>query len=297
MKKYLKYAIYAVIMTALAIVLNGCMADFYFEISYDCDTSYMENRMVDILVPITEDDIRYREINDLNEFDKIGGDSEIARFNDGYMSLKFHTSMLNEVTNKSDMTRFCFGNKDNYYQFCDTYKSFRVALVDENGNIIQITEEYPLKSSERYYLDYGVSYNPQNNKVNLKYINRDGMNIYLFIALVFVWITPVLSTALFLVVLLCKDTPFYKGKRSVVAFACGIIPLAVYIFLRYIEATKSSVNQQMIWDSFFDFGVSVIAIMYLLLPYAEFIAVSILVAVRRKKTAEIDEMNMNKGDR
>ncbi len=287
MKKYLKYAFFSLIMMFVIVMCNGCQFVYNVTIKYDSNGQEMAGKSVDILLPMDKEDSIYCDFKGENLKADIGENSEIARYSDGYMSCRFHNKRINNVETDSDKTVITLSNKGCYEYLCENYEKFRLALIDDNGNIIQISEELPFKSSEKYYLDNSIIYNPQTNEVTPKYKNIEGGNIWMYVALIFAWIAPVAAVVLLLVIFLPKDVSFAESPWVLVPFGVNIIPLLVYVFFRYDEAVKSSINQKMAWKIFFDIDYPAIVLPCILLPYFAFILAGFFMANRRKNSHNI----------
>ncbi len=281
MKKYLKYILCLAVVLIAGITTGGCQQMYGVYIEYESDTIYMEDKMVDILIPIREDNPAYTECN---YGELVPEESEIIRYKDenGYTSLLFHSSRVVDYFSSTEKTViFLRGTKD-YYDMCDDCGTFRLAVFDKSGDILNISDELPFKSSERYYLDNNITYNPDTNTISPVYENRDGLSVWLFVSLTLAWIVPVFSIVMLLVLFLPKDVSFARNPCTLCIFGVMLIPLVVYLFFRYDNAVKSSISDKMAFEIFFDFGVSWICIPYLLLPYIAFIGAEFMIYYRRK---------------
>ncbi len=290
MIKYLKYIFCLAVVLIAGIITGGCQQMYGVCIEYESDTIYMDDKMVDMLVPISESDSAYTEYNCHSEL--VPEKSEIVRYKDenGYTSLFFHGSKVVDYFSSTEETViFLRGIKD-YHDLCENYSTFRLAVFDESGNILSISDEFPFKSSERYYLDNHITYDPVTNTVSPEYENVDGFNPWSLVSLIFAWVVPIFSIVLFLVLFLPKDVSFAKNPWTLCVFGVMLIPLVVYLFFRYDNAVKSSISDKMAFENFFDFGVSWISIPYLLLPYIAFLGAAFMIYYRRKndETAQND---------
>lgn len=286
MKKYLKHILCLAVILIAGIIACSCQSKYGVCIEYESDTVYMNDKMVDILIPINEDNPAYTESN---YGELVPEESEIIRYKDenGYTSLLFHSSKVVDYFSSTEKTViFLRGTKD-YYDMCDDCGTFRLVVFDKSGDILNISEELPFKSSERYYLDNNITYNPETNTVSPVYENRDGLSVWLFVSLILAWIVPVFSIVMFLVLFLPKDVSFARNPCTLCIFGVMLIPLVVYLFFRYDNAVKSSISDKMAVEVFFDFGVSWIGVPYLLLPYIAFIGAAFMIYYRRRREGTV----------
>lgn len=290
MKKYLKYAL--LILTVLcALILGGCVPSYEVDVIYEDATHFMDDKMVDILIPISENDINYVERSSYSSNSEIADDSEILQYSDekGYMSAYYHTGIISEFYSSEQKSTFDFERERLFFDFCDTYGTFRLAVIDKQGRIFSVSEEIPFKSSENYYLSDEIKFNPVTNEISQRYRSKNGESPFKLAALMFAWIMPIFSIILFLVFFLPKDVPAAKNPVTLIGFGVTIIPLALYLVQRFYESSKASISDKMALEIFFDFGVSWICVPYLLLPYIAFIAAAFVIYYRRKN----DETTQN----
>lgn len=288
MKKYLKYFLYFAIIMTSAIVLSSCQLQYDIEIECGADTSQMEGKLIDILLPVDEANVDYSEFHTTTISPEtvdweIIRDSDIVKYNiDGYKSMIFHTYLVQDAGLYGKNMEISVRSRDKYMKLCDDYECFRLALIDTRGNIYHISEEMPFKSSENYYLDT-IKYDTVKNEVYTTYENTNGDSAGKIVAFLFMWIMPFISVILFLVFFLPKDIPFAKNPVTLVLFGIPLVPLVVYLFFRFDDCVKASINDKMAWEIFFDFGVSWLFIIYAMLPYVIFIASAFMIYYRRKK--------------
>lgn len=281
MKRYLKYSLLIMVML-FSLVMGGCQQHYNIYIEYEYASIYMEDKMIDILVPERKLNPAYMEFNSHNGL--VSEESEIVRYKDenGYSSMFFHTNLIQEYSFLQEKSILTLNSKNAFYNMCDDFGTFRIVVFDKDGKIHNISEEIPFKSSDRYYLDNNITYNPETNTISPVYENRDGLSVWLFVSLILAWIVPVFSIVMLLVLFLPKDVSLAKSPWTLFIFGVMLIPLVVYLFFRYDDAVKSSISDKMAFEIFFDFGVSWICIPYLLLPYIAFIGAAFMIYYRRK---------------
>lgn len=289
MKKYLKYFLYFVIIMTSAIILSSCQVQYDIEIECGADTPQMEGKLIDILLPVDETNVDYSEFHTTTISPEavdweIIRDSDIVKYNiDGYKSMIFHTYLVQEAGLYGKNMEISVRSKDKYMNICDDYESFRLALIDTRGNIYHVSEEMPFKSSEDYYLD-SISYDTEKNEVRTAYKNKNGDSIGNTVAFLLMLVMPFVSLVMFLVIFLPREcAAFAKNPITLVLFGIPLVPLVVYLFFRFDDCVKASINDRMAWELFFDFGISCILIIYAMLPYVIFIASAFMIYYRRKK--------------
>ncbi len=127
-------------------------------------TNYPENAFyVDLLVELSVDDANYSDRVATEYPEGILADSQIVQFNkDGYMSYTFHyKDSDSNIIISEDKVTFFENNYEHFLKF-DERETVKLAVLDQFGNIIQISEEFcfaPLGrkiSRELGYIDYDV---------------------------------------------------------------------------------------------------------------------------------------------
>ncbi len=285
MKRYLKYAL-LIMVVLLPLVMGGCQPHYSIYIEYENNSIYMEDKMIDILIPEKKLNHAYMEFNSHNGL--VSEESEIVRYKDenDYNSMFFHTNLIQEYSFLQEKAILTLNSKNAFYNMCDDFGTFRIVVFDKDGKIHNISEEIPFKSSERYYLDNNIAYNPETNTVSPLYENIDGFNPWSLVSLIFAWIVPFFSIVMFLVLFLPKDVSLAKSPWTLFIFGVMLIPLVVYLFFRYDDAVKSSISDKMAVENFFDFGSSWIFAPYVLVPYIAFAGAAFLIYRRRKNDKE-----------
>ena len=285
MKRYLKYAL-LIMVVLLSLVMGGCQAHYSIYIEYEYASIYMEDKMIDILIPERKYNSAFMELNSHNGL--VPEESEIVRYKDenGYSSMFFHTNLIQEYSFSQEKAILTLNSKNTFYNMCNDYGTFRLAVFDKNGKIQYISEEIPFKSSDNYYLSDVIKFNPMTKEINQSYRNENGDSPVKIAFLMFAWVMPFVSAMLLLVFFLPKDVAASNSPYTLILFGIPIIPLAIYLLLRYDEAIKASVSEKMALEIFFDFGSAWILAPYVLVPYIVFAAAAYLIYRRRKNDEE-----------
>lgn len=158
MNNIIKIAV-CIILSFVMIFCNSSYAyalDFAPDIIHICADNVPENTAyIDILVPLDKDSSYYTDFrnpplwyveNDENKPLLIDEDSQIAKYNDnGYCSLSIHTKYVK--TTESYTSVICLNDTvDNIYE---KFKDFKAVYVDENGNILKITDTFSVEYSSK----------------------------------------------------------------------------------------------------------------------------------------------------
>ena len=273
MKKYKKcsywhrFLIIFLLIFPLFMILSGCTKNYYY-ISFDFNGSYMADKMIDILVRIPEDDIKYTDLNIYTDEKYYGysysAESEIAEYNvDGYRSICVHYSEVkgtNKIVKDKDGSHknknydrnsieyitinIDVGSKAYYTRLCNKYGTFKIALLDENGSILQISEEIPFVTKSGFRLDNDIKYDPETNTVEENYINDDKtVSTICFALLILSQLSSFWATVIALIFIV--EERLYREKYWKYALIYGImsVPAVILGVLWYIESVRSTVTQ------------------------------------------------------
>lgn len=115
---------------------------------------------IDLLLPIQEDDANFVMQKDElypiysivgNSYLQLSNECEIANYNDAYYSYHFHFNNSTIATFSVEGDDHIYVNYGENQKLLDEYllkiKNFKLAFVDEQGCIIQISESISIKSS------------------------------------------------------------------------------------------------------------------------------------------------------
>lgn len=302
MKKCFKYTLYSLILLIFTVFLSSCHS--MYPISFEFEGYYMVDKTIDILIPISENDTNYidsatRYYNILSKYKQFQGNyddediedelkkTEIYKYNEnGYKSMlcHFRTEDFSKSSiddNKVNISIY-LDSKQKFKQLCEEYKTFRIAVVGMKGEILNISEEIPFKSSKEYYIDSDISYDPINNTVSPVYLRQGKFRFWLLLIDMLMYIAPVWSIALLIAVIFLKDAKSLKFPYSIFESAAMTLPLTVFLAVRYDDAIKSTLTQNAALEQFFDLGdISVLSIIFVFIPYVSFLTITILTCIKK----------------
>lgn len=143
---------------------------------------------IDMLIYMDENDEAYTPFNEdnmkqynfdateLSEYNSEGFISMYCHYKDNFTKMKlfynnkydsFNSFVLDKYSDKYSNDSFRT-NGSRMYQIIDENRQFRIALLDENGSIIQISEPFNSNSKRGPLIEY-IKYNAENNALYLKY--------------------------------------------------------------------------------------------------------------------------------
>lgn len=153
---------------------------------------------IDLMILMNEDDYNYTECNEENmkaySFEK----NQISSYNnDGFISLSCHykeifTDMLINPENHNNKyySSNCFTLKNDngtlrqgeafLTQFIKDKRQFKIAILDKNGNIIQLSETFKVIKGKST-LNENVVYDVTNNEINISYEEASPLQFLLYI--------------------------------------------------------------------------------------------------------------------
>lgn len=147
---------------------------------------------MDIFITMNENDKSYTAFNEENMNQYNFDATELSEYNsEGFISMSCHykdnfTKMKLFYNNKYDsFNSFVLDkysddslgtNSSRVYQILSEDRQFRIALLDENGSIIQLSETFNGNSKRGPLIDY-IKYNAENNTLSLKY-EYSGVPLY-----------------------------------------------------------------------------------------------------------------------
>ena len=153
-----------IIKIALSIILEFIMIfcnvsytyalDFALDMIHICADNAPENTAyIDILAPLDKESNDYKDFRNPSLYYSenkplfIDEDSQIAEYNDnGYCSLSIHTEYVKQVEVYNSRCIYLTEKVDSIYE---KFKDFRAVYVDENGNILKITDTFSVTYSSK----------------------------------------------------------------------------------------------------------------------------------------------------
>lgn len=290
MRRYVKYAAYALIAAAVIVLLCGCHAQYCFTIEIDSGSA--SNDRIDVLIPLDEENEEYRDVsytarNVYGEDDEWIAQTEIARYSlDGYRSMLVHYRVeeyeISSYDDTKDVVRFYLNSEREFLGLCDSCETFRIAVVDRNGNVLQVSPVYAFKSSAFYYLEKPLEYDVAANTASPKYERNGFITIWELLASLFSVVMPIPAAALLIaaIAIRCKDASAVPKVYHSFIFMILCVPSAAAIAFRIDDAVKSTLTRQAAWDKFWDLGsTSVTYVLYTSLPLVIYFAFTIWTAV------------------
>lgn len=226
-------------------MFSGCafMDSSFFVTISDEDVN---NKYIDILIPLETNDEYYTEYNTfINGSDirvpAIDKNSEISRYNEsGYRSMLIHYNGTNVFYfNPADahislpLELYSTYNdpygEEAFMDFCDKYKKCKFVVINNQGDILSISKEIKLKKFG-YYLNGTTKWNTDNNRIKVSYhISIIKFLIYLFCSVISI-IGVLVNIILWKIYKKCCD----KGKYRFVVLSGLIAVLGVPIIIEDI---------------------------------------------------------------
>lgn len=251
MKRYIRLVIILVVSLVAYCSLCGFMYDspnFNVDIRYENDDkineSFEKDKIFDILVPFDESDEWYTDFNELET--EIPKDSELANYSeDGYRSLRCHfRDTVGGSKSKSVNISKEWGKDEQsdgnarHALFCYRYKKCRLAISDENGNIITVSE--PVNLVENFVkMAYAyLRYNPETNTLSAGYVTSTIAHRYLGTFLFILILSNGLAIALVLIYLIIMKIQKYCRVFKILS-SLFLIPLVLFSAISVLSLTFS----------------------------------------------------------
>ena len=293
MKRFVRiFGVLAVLLTAA--LLAGCHA--MYPITVNVSGSSIDDEFVDILLPIDEDDTDYLMINDmagyvLNMEDTGVMRTELYSYCDGgYRSMLIHHGLsdyrITHGSNTAEVNLYLNGRKD-FTEMCDKYRTFKIALVDRNGNILDVSEKFDLSTYKGVYVDK-INYDRSTGRFDVSYLYNRSLLIAVTeaaaeTAMLAIPMIAVLGLAA-IIIIRTKEKGNIPNIAHSLLFLIPLLPLVLYIVIRIDYAVKTAAPLSDSWTDFTALsGGNILMAAYRLLPVPIFIAVTVWAAINRKK--------------
>lgn len=293
MKRFVRiFGVLAVLLTAA--LLAGCHA--MYPITVNVSGSSIDDEFVDILLPIDEDDTDYLMINDmagyvLNMEDTGVMRTELYSYCDGgYRSMLIHHGLsdyrITHGSNTAEVNLYLNGQKD-FTEMCDKYRTFKIALVDRNGNILDVSEKFDLSTYKGVYVDK-INYDRSTGRFDVSYLYNRSLLIAVTeaaaeTAMLAIPMIAVLGLAA-IIIIRTKEKGNIPNIAHSLLFLIPLLPLVLYIVIRIDYAVKTAAPLSDSWTDFTALsGGNILMAAYRLLPVPIFIAVTVWAAINRKK--------------
>ncbi|MCM1315795.1 MAG: hypothetical protein NC040_09745 [Muribaculaceae bacterium] len=278
--KYLKYSSYILILITFMVFLSGCHA--MYPITVTISGENMSDKKIDILIPMDKYSPDYRDSTYEGENVIKKSNPEIASYNvDGYRSMLCHYGLEDYKIKKTDNSTYTaelyLNGKYEFKQLCDNYETFKIAVLDNDGNILKVSEEYRFRLRENVILDK-IEYDYVTNTVHPEYIYNRSLVVVLaeFLVELLIMVMPIPSIICFIVFILQK----LKGSLDFptiyhnIMFMIYILPVALFLGLRTDYAIKTENSLSSVWEDFLNLG-NIFTVMYCLIPVIIFLVVFI----------------------
>ncbi|WP_295092758.1 hypothetical protein [uncultured Ruminococcus sp.] len=255
--KRCRYILCTLVLLMIMTVLAGCHAEYNFtlKVTEDTETEYM----LDILIPISEDSPDYGErswpVGATQGTGEPDTQPQIALYDsEGYRSMLVHYRRLMGWSVKPGKTDFSLNGVRDYLELCERYQTFRIALVDLQGNVLQVSEEYDFQSGKQSYLKSPIEYDPQTNTALVQYKYRQtGMQVFRDVVLLFLsWLMPLPAIAGLITLILFRLTSLRdnvpRGYHALV-FLVPCLPSIIYLGCKLYEAFQYTLTDQAAWEA------------------------------------------------
>ena len=155
---------------------------------------------------------------------------------------------------KPGKTDFSLNGVRDYLELCERYQTFRIALVDPQGNVLQVSEEYDFQSGKQSYLKSPIEYDPQTITALVQYKYRQtGMQVFRDVVLLFLsWLMPLPAIAGLITLILFRLTSLRdnvpRGYHAL-AFLVPCLPSIIYLGCKLYEAFQYTLTDQAAWEA------------------------------------------------
>ena len=246
----------------------------------------MSDKKIDILIQIDKDNPGFRDStyigDNIIEKNQEINIPEIADYNVyGYRSMIWHYRLsdyeMEKIDDSTYTAKLYLNGKWEFKNICDDYKTFKIAVVDNNGNILKVSEECSFKLRENVILDK-TEYDYVTNTVQPKYTYNRSLAVVLveFLTILIIRVMPMPSFISFIILIVKKlkgSLDFPETYHNII-FMMYIIPIIVFLGLRTDYAIKIQNPLSSIWSDFLNLG-DIFTVMYCLIPVIIFLAVFI----------------------
>ncbi len=261
-------------LTVFLLTVCGCHAKYPIDVTIP--DANLCPPVVDILLPLGEgrmDDVSYEACCALDMDEDSIRNTELCNYQtDGYRSMLVHYGLsdyrIEEQEDGSCQVEFFLNGKREFEDLCQCYSTFKIAAADEKGNILYVSESYPIELHENVYLEE-ITFDVGVEKVTPHYHYDRPFWLELLEALteLCIPVMPVCATAflIFTVIMRFKMGKTYPNLWFTIPFAVCILPLGCYFGCRLDYALKTDCALESIWTDFTTLG-SPWLIVYDLIP-------------------------------
>lgn len=297
--KYARYIILSILLLLCVGVVSSCHAMYPIDISVSGDD--LSDKNIDLLVKLKDKSYYIYQKQCIFGYDpliKITDDSEIANYDtDGYRSINFHyyTENRYEESKKDNYVsvKIYLNGKSQFKDLCNNCISFKIALIDNNGKILQVSNECKMEKKTNVIADK-LNYDCSTNTLKTKYkYNRSSSIVLLEAFFLVLMILMPISSLICLGILIIKksrqNTQFPKLMHCITTFL-PCIPLLVYLGFRLDYALKTENSILSIFKEYvetFNLGFAI----YCLIPIIVYAAVLIWYSIETSKNTKPQQEN------
>ena len=276
-RKYLKYNLYMLFLITCMFFLSGCHGKY--PITVTISNGNMNDKKIDILIPIDKYSPDYTESAYTGENVIKENNPEIAVYKvDGYRSMLCHYRLSDYKMEKTDDSTYTaelyLNGKYEFKQLCDNYTNFKIAVLDNDGNILKVSEECNFSLQKNVILDK-IEYDYITNTVTPEYTYNRSLTLVLveFLISLLIMVMPIPSLICFIVLILqkLKGTLEFPTIYHNIMFMIYIIPTVIFIGIRTDYALKTQSPLYSVWEDFLNLG----NVSYCFIPVVIFLIVMI----------------------
>ncbi len=269
MKRYFKLLI--VLVASLVAYCSFCsyMYDgpsfgvrFCDENGKDIDDSYYKDKIIDFIVRFDETDEWYTEFNELET--EIPKNSELANYEkDGYRSLRCHFKDTESYGKSVSISKEWGQDKQRsgnarHALFCHRYKKCRVAIADEKGNIITISEPVNLVDNLVKMAHSRLEYNTETNELSGSYTLSSIVQNYFYSSIGILVLSNVFAIILLIIYLAIYKVRKYCRVFLILSSLFWIPMIFIAIIGVLLVSSENGTNLNEILYYLFSFGIFVI---------------------------------------
>ncbi|MDE6784721.1 MAG: hypothetical protein K2J26_05030 [Ruminococcus sp.] len=239
----------------------------------------MNDKKIDILIPMDKYSPDYTESAYTGENVIKENNPEIAVYKvDGYRSMLCHYRLSDYKMEKTDDSTYTaelyLNGKYEFKQLCDNYTNFKIAVLDNDGNILKVSEECSFSLQKNVILDK-IEYDYITNTVTPEYTYNRSLTLVLveFLISLLIMVMPIPSLICFIVLILqkLKGTLEFPTIYHNIMFMIYIIPTVIFIGIRTDYALKTQSPLYSVWEDFLNLG----NVSYCFIPVVIFLIVMI----------------------
>ncbi|MBR1591477.1 MAG: hypothetical protein IJ666_00485 [Ruminococcus sp.] len=289
MTRACKAVLFAVIFI-LTLMLTGCHGMYRLDIK--ADREFSDGKIIDILIPIDKNDDKYIERKTYfrevfkDKKPKYVYDTEIYRYNtDGYRSMICYYPLsdyrISQDNNSADFEIYFNGTYE-FKNMCEKYKTFKIAVLDSDGNILSVSQEYGLISKKNCYIKSPLEYNHAENTLSFEYEYKRALWLvfFEFILELTVKAAAFISVIhLLAVILIERNNP--KGYHIFI-FPVYCVPLVLYLYVRLDYMIHTAQTMKEAWGKLYDeiVNIPLSESLYCAVPYIILVSVAVWYEVR-----------------